>query len=440
MHATAAAEPPGPLAWPFVGSMLQLRGDPLARVVALRARYGGIVRLGPLGVRDVYLVTDPAAVRHVLLDNHTGYRKGLSARRLRPILGNGSLLLEGPAWRQRRRLVQPAFHKQKIASLAATFVAATDAMLDRWHGARIGMIDARHEMLQLTMGLTLRNMFGAEAQDLGQLIEAWQALYDELSRRRPRILRRANDAERALATVHRILGDLIRGCAHTDDDGSLLAMLVAARAEGDERLSEAELRDEVITIFIGGYETSSNALAFAIALLAAEPEVAARHRAEVDAVLSGRTPELGDLAAMPYHRAILDETLRLYPPSWMITREALADDVVGGFRIARGSQLLISSYAVHHAPELWAHCDRFDPERFLPGGPERDRFAYLPFGGGPRVCLGDQYALVEMQLVLARLAQRTVLALAPGCRIAARAHIGLRPRDPLRILVRSRAA
>ncbi len=441
---------PGPRALPKVGGMLQLRGDPLARIVELRQRYGGFVRLGPLGERDVFLVTDPAAVRHALLDHHTNYKKGLAAQRLRPVLGDGSLLLEKDVWRRRRRLIQPAFHKQKIATLAKSFVDAADELVERWSPAiEAGRpFDAREEMLRLTMRLTLRNMFRATEIELKPLVDAWHVVYGELSRSRMRLVRlpswvpnRSRDETRnALATMHRTLSDLIRSRAAAEDDGSVLAMLVRARdEEGGGGLAEQELRDEVLTIFIGGYETSSNALAFTLALLAAHPDVAARHRDEVDRVLNGRKPQVTDLAALPFNRAVLEESLRLYPPSWMITREALADDVVAGYRVVKGSQLLISSYGLHHAPELWPEPDRFEPARFMPDAPARDRFAYIPFGGGPRVCLGDQYALTEMQLILARLAQTLTMKLAPGCRIEAQAHVGLRPRHPLQVVASFRS-
>jgi cytochrome P450 len=442
---------PGPRALPVIGGMLQLRGDPLARIRALRAQHGGFVRLGPLGGRDVFLVTDPEAVRHALLDNYKNYKKGLPAQRLRPALGQGSLLLEGDVWRKRRRLIQPAFHHKKIATLAGAFVDGADAMIERWK-PRIdagAAIDAREEMLQLTMRLTLRNMFNADLSEVRPLVDAWQHIYDELSRNRMRLVRlpswvpsSSRDAsEQALRTVHRVLGELIRARTETDD-GSVLAMLLRARDdEGGGSLAEDELRDEVMTIFIGGYETSSNALAFTLSLLAAHPEHAERWRGEVDAVLGDRAPTITDLAALPFTRAALDEALRRFPPSWMITREALTDDVVAGFPVKGGAQLLLSSYGVHHAPELWPAPDEYRPDRFLPDAPEakdRPRFAYFPFGGGPRICLGDTYALTEMHLILARLAQKLTFEPALGLRIEPQAHVGLRPRHPLRIHARWR--
>lgn len=440
---------PGPRALPRIGGLLQLRGDPLARIRALRARHGGFVHLGPAGDRALFLITDPAAARHALLDQHKRYRKGLAAQRLRPVLGQGSLLLEGDVWRRRRRLIQPGFHRTKIATLGEAFVAAADAMLERWRPwIEAGhALDARDEMLRLTMGLTIRNLFGAEAATLQPLVDAWQFLYDDLSRRRRAIVpvpawvpsRRRAQVAAATATVHAVLGDLIRARTAADD-GSVLAMLIRARdSEGDGGgLTDAELRDEVMTLFIGGYETSSNALAFTLALVAAHAPVAARLRAESDAALAGRAPAVADLAALPYHRAVLDEAMRLYPPSWMITREALEDDVVTGYRVRRGDQLLISIYGIHHAPDLWPSPERFDPERFLGPAGERARFTHLPFGGGPRACIGEAYAMTEMHLVLARLLQRVDLRLAAGTRIAAEAHVGLRPRWPLRVVARWR--
>ncbi len=446
------ARAPGPRALPKLGGMLQLRGDPLAKILELRKRFGGFVRLGPLGNSDVFLVTDPAAARHALLDHHTNYKKGLAAQRLRPILGDGSLLLERDVWRRRRRMIQPGFHKQKVATLAKSFVEAADDLVVRWSAAiNAGRsIDAREEMLQLTMRLTLRNMFRADAVELKPLVDAWHVVYGELSRNRMRLIRlpdwvpdrKRDETKQALATIHRVLGEQIRARANAEDDGTVLAMLLGARdEEGGGGLSEQELRDEVLTVFIGGYETSSNALAFTLSLLAAHPDAAAKHREEVDRVLQGREPEVTDLASLPFNRAVLDESLRLYPPSWMITREALVDDNIAGYRVSKGSQLLISAYGLHHAPDLWSDAERFKPERFMPDAPARDRFAYIPFGGGPRVCLGDQYALTEMQLVIARLAQKLTLKLQPGTRIEAQAHVGLRPRNPLHIVaaLRSRA-
>jgi cytochrome P450 len=281
------------------------------------------------------------------------------------------------------------------------------------------------------MGLTLKNLFGSDETTLHDLVHAWQTIYDSLGRR---TWGKNRALEAALAKVHTILDARIRAC--TRDDGTVLSMLVQARDEAGA-LTDAELRDEVMTLFVGGYETSSNALAFSLAHIAAYPMVAERQYSEIASALGDRAPGVADLPALGYTRAILEETLRLFPPSWMITREARGDDVVGGYPIRRGAQLLISAYAVHRAPELWSEPGRFDPDRFV-DAPERPRFSYFPFGGGPRICLGDQYALTEMQLVLARITQKLALSLAPSTRIEAHAQIGLRPRRPLLLVARRR--
>lgn len=420
--------------------------DPLRTLPALRARYGGLVRLGPIGGVPLYLVADPELVKHVLIDHQKNYRKGRAAQRMRPILGDGLLLLEGEPWRRHRRLVQPAFHKKKIAELGAAFVAAADGAIERL-GPRIERgeaFDAREEMIELAMGLTIRNLFKAEPGELRGLIEAWGDLYAELSasrfslldRFRPSARRARSRLNASLRIVHGALDAIVRDRrANPRDDGSVLAMLLASQdEETGARLSDGELRDEVMTLFVGGYETTSNALGFSLALLAKHPEVAARHHAELDRVLDGATPGVEHLAELPLNRAIIDEAMRLFPPSWVITREALEPDVVGGYDIEPKAQLLLSCYVIHRDPMVWPDPERFDPDRFLPEGAKtRHRFAHFPFGGGPRLCVGDQYALTEAQLVLARFGQRLDLRVAAGGEIAAHAGVGLRPLHPLRI-------
>jgi cytochrome P450 len=443
---------PGPFAPPLVGGALNMR-DPLHRLPALRARYGGLVRLGPIGGAPLYLVADPELVKHVLIDNQKNYKKGRAAQRMRPILGDGLLLLEGEPWRRHRRLVQPSFHKKKVADLGAAFVAAADGAIERI-GPRIARgeaFDAREEMIELAMGLTIRNLFKTEPGELRGLIDAWGDLYTELSARRFSLLDRFRPSARrararletALRTVHGALDAIVRDRrANPRDDGSLVAMLLASQdEETGATLADRELRDELMTLFVGGYETTSNALGFSLALLAKHPDIAARHRAELDRVLGRSTPGMEHLAQLPLNRAIIDEAMRLFPPSWVITREALGPDVVGGYDIEANAQLLLSCYVIHHDPNVWPDPDRFDPDRFLSESAKtRHRFAHFPFGGGPRLCVGDQYALTEAQLIVARFAQMLDLRVVPGSEIAAQAGVGLRPLHPLRIKASRRSS
>jgi cytochrome P450 len=431
-----------------------LRGDRLARLTALRETYGGVVGLGAMAGAPLFLVSSPAAVKHVLLDNQRNYRKGRAAQRMAPIFGRASLLLEGEEWVRRRRLVKPAFHRESVERLGETFVETTRAMLAGWSShLEAGIpIDARDEMLKLTMTLTVKNMFHADvAGDLHDLVDAWQVLYDELSRARFSLLRlpawvpsdRNRRRAHAANVVRRVLDKYIQDARRRPVDGrSLLSLLVHARDdEGGPAMSDEELRAEVTTIFIGGYDTGSTALAFTLGLLAEHPEVAAAHRAELDALLGARSPGVADLERLPLNRMVLLESMRLFPPSWVITREAIASDEIDGYDIPAGAQILMSAWVLHHDGSLWPEPTRFDPTRFAPAAIERrPHFAYLPFGGGPRMCLGDQYAMVEMQLVLAVIGSSVELDLRPGSEIAAVARLGLLPAKKIELLVLPRRA
>ncbi|MBL9039581.1 MAG: cytochrome P450 [Archangium sp.] len=432
---------PGPLSFPLIGGALQLRGDPLTRVTSLNREFGGVVLLGDAGGNPLFLVSSPTAVKHVLQENSKNYIKGKASQRMRPVLGDGLLLLEGEAWLRERRLVQPAFHRQKIGDVAETITAAAARLVEAWASKANWPFEIRDEMLRLTMELTVRNMFKADISgEIRDLMDAWQILFDDLSKNRfalasiPRAVPTPGNRRyaQAIETIDRTLFRLIENARRaTTDDGSLLSLLVGARDEqGGPGLNDKQLRDELMTLFVGGYETSSNGLAFAFALLSSHPEIARRHRAELDRVLAGRPPTAADLANLPYTKQVVEETLRLYPPSWMITREALGPDQLDGFDVPTGAQILLSIYATHHDARLWPNPEGYDPERFRAGA-ERQRFSFFPFGGGARLCLGDQYALMEMQLVLATVLQRVRLDLLPGTVIAPRAMLGLRPRFPL---------
>ena len=425
---------PGPSTIPYFGALSSLRKDPLIHFPALRREYGGVVALGQMGGRPYYLVSEPQAIRHVMLDNYKNYQKGRASQRMKAVLGTGSLLLEGDVWRQRRKLLQPMFHRTKIATLCNAFVEAASKVADGW-AAEGGAFDVRAEMLKLAMTLTVRNMFAADATGkLSELIGAWQVLYGEITRVRKVSLFGAKRPDpkvvEARATIHRVLGDLIEEKKRAPDD-SLLSMLVQVRdEETGAGLSDQELRDEVMTIFVGGYETTSTAMGFTLGLLADHPAIAAQHRAHLDEVLGSGLPTMETLPKLTFNRHVIEESMRLFPPSWMVTREAIAADTVGGFAIEPGAQMLLSAYVVHHAPDIWPDPERFDPARFEVE-PERTKFTYFPFGGGPRICLGDTYAITEIQLIIAVLCKRFVFERATSEPLLARAQAGLTPAHPI---------
>jgi len=398
-----------------------------------------------------FLVNKPEYIEHVLLTNHANYRKSHFTRNLLgPLLGNGLLTSEGDFWRRQRRIAAPAFHARRIGEFVTTMGASTEAMLARWQ-TQNGAFDVAAEMTGLTLDIIARTMFSTEV--VGE-VEAIRRLTDVvvnlhpslldlfgfpqwIPRLQPRSYRAAVAAFEAL--VARFLTERRSGAVEHND---LFAMLLAARdAETGEGMSERQLRDEILTIILAGHETTANALAWTWYLLARHPQAEARLHAELNQALGGRTPSYADLAELKWTRMVIEETMRLYPPAHTIARSAIGADSIGGRCIPPGASLSISMYVTHRNPTLWAEPERFDPERFTPEAvAARHRFAYLPFGGGPRICIGNAFAMAEAQVILATVAQRYRLRLADNRRVEPIGLITLRPKDGLWVTLEPRAA
>lgn len=394
-----------------LASILQLAGD-------------GFTRLAD----DVFLVSDPVVIEEILVRKPGLFHKGRTAQRMVEILGRASLLLEGDAWRQRRRLVQPAFRREHIDAIQRTVVERTEAHIATWSGT----FDLREPLLTLFMDLTVANLFKLDVTGrMQELVTAWRLLFAHMSNRfadqdMPPEVSAARD------TIDEVLWSLIRERRAKGHDGSLLSMLIEARDEDGTGLSDQELRDEVMTLFVGGYETSATAMLFALGLLSRHPDVARRHLAEVTAQCGDRPVTAADLAGMPLNRHIIEETMRLFPPSWLFTRELVQDATIAGQAVAAGTQFLISPWAVHHDASIWPNPEGFDPDRFEV---TPRKMTWIPFGGGPRKCLGSHYALIELQVILTTLVRKVRLELEPGVVIAPEARLGLWPREPLRMRV-----
>jgi cytochrome P450 len=390
--------PPGPK------EPVALQHDTLATLLALAREHGGIVTVAP----GVYLISDPDTIEQILVERPSKFHKGRTAQRMVAFFGRGSLLLEGEAWRKRRRLVQPGFSRARLEAMGPMVVAVTEKHISSWSAE----LDVHRAFVAMLMDLTVRNLFNQEVdQEMHDLLGAWELIYAHMSRRfediepPPAVL----DARRR---VDEILWKLIARRRSQGDDGSLLGHMIAARDDDGSMLSDEELRDEVMTLFVGGYETSATALTFTTAFLAKHPEIAQRHLDEVRARLGDRAVDFPDLAAMPYNGWVLQESMRLAPPSWMFTRELIEADTFGGYEFAQGSQFLISPWIVHHDPRWWPEPERFEPARFEPAlAATRPRMAWIPFGGGPRKCMGSNLALIQMQLILATLVRRVKLTL-----------------------------
>jgi len=400
---------------PLVGDVLDMRRDPLG-YLRLIAPLGDVVRLR-FG-RSLFLLNHPDHARHVLHDNYTNYRKSFFYGRMKPLVGEGLLTSEQPEWKRKRRLAQPAFHKERLAGFAGIMSRHTSAMLERWSPAAAcgEPLDVAAEMMKLTLIVVGHALFGQDL--LGGAERAGRALTTALRITNERFFAlidlppwvptprnlRFSAAMRVLdALVNEIIASRHTGSPRDD----LLGMLMEARDEGGGGLTDAELRDEVMTMILAGHETTANALTWAFHLLAGTPQVESALHQESSRVLEGREATVEDLPRLDLASRVHQEAMRLFPPAWIFGREAVAPDRFGPYSIPAGAAVSISPYLLHRDPRFWEVPDRFDPDRFLPAEvARRHKFAYVPFAAGPRMCIGSSFAMMEMQIVLAMVTSR----------------------------------
>ena len=424
--AAARRSPPGPRGHLLWGMLPELRRNKLRLFGETVRAYGDVTRLRFLHV-TTYSVQSPEGIKHVLQDNNRNYRKGEFVNGVLTLaLGENLLTTDGESWLSRRRLMQPAFHRQRIAAFGAMMEQITHDTLDQWRGQPEGeYMDMEHEMMALTLRIAGQTLFSVdllgESQALGDAFTVLSQFIDyRLETPYPPPLfvptaqnRRFKQAMRTIdQTVQAMIAERRRKPSEKQD---LLAMLMEARdADTGEGMTDQELRHEIGLMIFAGHETTATTLTWALYELARNDEVAQKLADEVDAVLAGRPATVADLPNLPYARMIVDEALRLYPAAWNLSRQAINDDVVCGYQIPAGAQLSLSTFAVHRDPRWWSEPERFDPERFTPErAAGRPPYAYLPFGGGPRLCIGNMIALTEAPLILAAIAQRYRLRLKP---------------------------
>jgi cytochrome P450 len=448
----AAEQAPGPRFLTPFGFLAVLRRDPLGCLMAWTREYGDVVHVRFPPFRNV-LVTNPSGVQHILQTNHRNYWKGAVFGKLKRIAGEGLVFSDGELWRRQRRLIQPAFHRQRIEALAGMMTERTLAMLDGWQdrAAAAEPFDVAAEMSRLTLDIVGRALFGTDlgpdeeefrAAVAGGLAYANHVLNHFLTP--PLFVPTAANrrGRRAIRSLDRIVWGIIeRHRREGADGGDLLGMLIAAR-DGDtnQAMDDHQLRDEAVTFLVAGHETTAVALAWTWHLLAAHEEARRRLEREIDEVLEGRPPVLSDLAELRYARMVLEESMRLYPPVWAVSRQSLAEDEVCGFRLPARTVVTLSPYVTHRNPVFWDDPERFEPERFsTERSAERPEYAYFPFGGGPRGCVGNQFAMMEAQLVLATVAQRFRLRAVPGHVVEPDPILTLRPRSGIRVTLERRA-
>jgi cytochrome P450 len=424
---------------PILGMLPAIRRDPVGVFMRGARRFGDVVYF-KIGPRRGFLITNPDDVRHVLQDNARNYHKSPLYDKLRLFLGNGLLTSEDGFWLRQRRIAQPAFHRERMTALAGVMADAAREAAARWQTLAAGQtVDVDEEMMRLTRTVVVRALLGADLGPFTSTIDqAWVIINQHVGEsfwslgfadKWPTPKNKRFQAARAVlrGAVDHVIGERRR---HPSEGADLLSMLMSARdEETGEAMTDEQLRVEVTTFLLAGQETTSLALTWTWYLLSQNPGARQRLEDELDAVLDGRPPEYSDLAHLPYLRMVIDESMRLYPPAWGFSRQALADDEIGGFPLPRGWLAFVIPYVLHRLPAFWPDPDVFEPERFLPDrSADRPKFAYIPFGAGPRQCIGNQFALIETQLSVATIAQSYRLHLQPRHRVDPWPLITLRPR------------
>lgn len=419
---------PGPKGKPFIRQASEFIAGAPRFLSRLADEYGPIARFRAYGF-SFTVVTDPDLAHEVLVRQAANFPKDKrDVKLLGRVVGHGLVTANGEAHKRQRRLAQPAFHSKRIEAYAGTMVAYTEATIDEWSdGAEI---DVAEEMRALTMYIVARTLFGtdreamrASAARVGQAIHTLQAIADKEFQApvtlpvwlpTPRNRRRREAVGVLYEAIDRLIAE--RRASGAADTGDLLSMLLRATDDSGDGFSDVEVRDQLVTFFVAGHETTSNALAWTWFLLGKHPEIEARLHAEVDEQLNGRPPALADLPHLPYTLRVIKEAMRVYPPAWALnTRRSAADTTIGGYTIRQGDIVWISPFAMHRRPQFFPDPERFDPDRWTP---EREkalpRYAYIPFGAGPRVCIGNSFAMMEAHLIVAAVARRARLRPLPG--------------------------
>jgi len=442
------------LAWTIGGDLAALARDPLGEFCR-RSRQGGVVPLA-LGFKRGHLVSDPALVRQVLVTNQANYAKRTpSFDAVRIVLGNGLLTSSGPFWRRQRRITQPAFSGESVARFGPIFARMAAECADLWEEAATDgrTVDAGADMMKATLRGVAEALFGDDlAASADEINRVFPVILDCLAARgsspiRPPLwLPTANNRRLrpALAALDRVVEGLIaeRRRRLAVGDGAdaardLLTTLMAARdEETGESMSDTQLRDEVMTLLIAGHETTANMLSWLWVLLDGHPDEQERLRAELLAATGGRPPTVADVGALPRLKAAILETLRLYPPVWMFSRRAIGPDRLAGTPVAAGDLVVFCPWALHRLPELWSDPEAFRPERFLSGGDEQHhKFAYLPFSAGPRVCLGNTFAIIESQIIVGTILSRFRVRLADAAPVDPLPRVTLRTSRPVELRI-----
>jgi cytochrome P450 len=412
--------------------------DSLERMIELFARHGDTYRVFvPARKSYTYVIHHPDDVKRVLVGNHRNYTKGVGLDRVKILLGKGIMTSEGELWKRQRYMMQPLFHRRVITGFAELIAAANDRRLASWEqlAARGEPVNLTDEMSDLTLDIVLRSIFGRDLDRLAA--ELGGNPFEVVTREQSRDLQFAYKFRSLTKLVAQLIA---RRRAAPEEHFDYVAMLMAARdKESGEPMAERELIDEVMTLIVAGHETTASGLNWTWYLLSQHPEAEARLHAELDAAPERAAPGLAEMEALAFTSQVVNEALRLYPPGWLLSRRTVAADVLGGFAVPPGTNVLLPLYLLHRHPRYWKDPDRFWPERFdAEHEAERPRFAYMPFAAGPRHCIGETFALYEMLVHLYKVARRYRLVYVPDKPLELEAQINLRTRHPLHMRLERR--
>ena len=447
MSVLATVRPRGPKNPPIVGQIPAFRSNPLGFLTRTAREFGDIAyfRLGP---QHVYLVNEPEFIRHILVTNQNNFTKSRALQRAKVLLGEGLLTSEGEAHLRQRRLVQPAFHRPRLIGYSKMMTDYAVRTRERWRDGET--LDVASEMMRLTLAVVGKTLFSAdveaEAGEIGEALTAILHMFDLLMMPFSEYLEKlplpsVRRFEKARGRLdHTIYGMIAERRGGGEDRGDLLSMLLLSRDEdGSGGLSDQQVRDEALTLFLAGHETTAQTLMWTWYLLSQNPECESRLHEEVDRVLGGRAPTFDDLPQLRYTEMVLAESMRMYPPAWAIGRKSIDAFELGGYGISKGSILILSPYVTQRDARFFPDPERFDPERWTPEARDtRPKFSYFPFGGGARLCIGERFAWMEGALVVAAIAQKWRLRLVSGHRVEPLPLITLRSKYGMKMTVTSR--
>jgi cytochrome P450 len=412
--------------------------NPLRFFLWLTRTYGDIVQYRS-SVEPAYLVNHPDYIQHVLLNNGQNYNKNtfLNKYLIESVAGQGLLTSENPLWRKQRQLIQPAFHRRSLPKFAGLMTESAIRSIKRLDGFFVAgrPVNIANEMMRLTLDIVTQALFGFDINDKATVVGESMDTMVSIGKPRHRKVREAIDTLDQI--VYTIIDERLQNPNPDRDD--LLAMLINARYEDGTGMSVRQIRDEVMSLLVAGHETTANTLSWTWYLLAQHREVVESLAAEYGEVLGGRIPSVDDFPNLIYTDRVIHEAMRLYPSAWSISRRALGEDVIGGYHIPAHSIIAMSPYTMHRHPDFWPDPERFDPERFTPEKVAvRPRFAYFPFGGGARQCIGNHFALMESMIIIPAIIQQYRMHLVPDHPVQEHALVTLRPRNGILVSLEKR--